>query len=543
MPTKKPLSLSTLLWTAPLILGAAFLTVTLQAAAEECADCAQIEICPADADDAITVTYLGMEGVVLGDIGADEVVNPHRAMTEVPSQGSTQYLVSPDPTRQDATYPQLTNINPGFLVYAPGLYLDRETRFSLCQEAEDQWALIIPNGNSAGLIFAGPSNALIQSNGFLYAANQDLSEEARNWVSEFARLSIDQLRELLNINPPRDLHLFFSALPEGSGGLYEGHHTSNGAILVLGSREFIDSDSDAFRIYFEYLITHEGAHNWNSNEVNGNRWMWEGSAEYFTRLILNTENSVHQDLNPALAGHINQCLNSVQEFPITGEDTSYYPRRDYDCGLLIHLTADLAIRRATNGEQTIFDLWHTMLSQNEDLAYSQEDFFRELAVFDVDVSQSLQDLWLSETPIEDRATHSISMLNVLGAEVATGGPDLQSQIRLWGSLVHSSTLGICPDGIAGIAMRNTSVEPHVIADCPYGIIRRFFVTNVNGFEIPGDAEAAYQDGVERCSSGGIFTLVGTGPDGQPHAAEFPCNTELPAPPIFFEIQSLGPYFN
>ncbi len=111
------------------------------------------------------------------------------------------------------------------------------------------------------------------------------------------------------------------------------------------------------------LLAHEAAHLWNGQlvgSVEGREpWMHEGSADALSaRLLREFEVIDAQRLRERNESAINACLERVEG---TSVNASGEPRVPYDCGQLMALWTEAALRHAGAGED-LFGLWRALIA-------------------------------------------------------------------------------------------------------------------------------------------------------------------------------------
>ncbi len=116
------------------------------------------------------------------------------------------------------------------------------------------------------------------------------------------------------------------------------------------------------------FIAHEMAHVFQDHDKLGMRqsWLTEGSADAMA-LLATMDLGYWQDVDRSayLEQAFVECVSAIKQRQLSAEMTADNFRSGYDCGLLMHLAADSALRRASDGAMDLFTLWNEFMEKQQ----------------------------------------------------------------------------------------------------------------------------------------------------------------------------------
>ena len=266
---------------------------------------------------------------------------------------------------------------------------------------------------------------------------------------------VEAHQDFWQTNPLEKEYVFLLAFIGRYSGLEHDHST-----LMLTNRWAMRERSDYFK--FLELVSHEFFHVWNARRLrpaslvkynydveNYSRELWlaEGLTSYYDHMMLFRSGLVDVgDYLSMLAGEIRNYEimpgRQVRSAELASFDAwvkQYEPDPNrlnstvsyYRKGALIGLTADIEIRRATNGDHSLDDVMRALYLQHGPegsvrVGYTREDFERiveELA--GSDVRDALRPLYAStQDPDVDRALDWVGLKVIRGKESDQEEPEL-----------------------------------------------------------------------------------------------------------------------
>lgn len=343
--------------------------------------------------------------------------------------------LAPDRRRTDATYPVLTRLGEGWMVYMPAL-LARPPADVVDED------IIVSEGWT---LQAGPGGN--RFDGFIYLTKYPggyggvISDPSiPRWLVDDVRSAVeasnDAFKANLKLTSPVAPVVLISPLPPEDRSSYVGDVTPNGTINLQFAAAAIPPERDQrFTDMVQPFVAHEVFHNWQGGKfqtmdgVNG-RWLNEGAAEYFS-LVAQASASAGSATRSRniLAGRLASCLTTLETEKIglmvlTGRAAE---RTRYDCGAVVHWLVDIEKIDPAGA----WGIWRDMLSAED--GYSVTDF---VAATRVDSSIGLTALL--HGAIEVRAT-TLSALHG-HAEEADPTPTAWATAAVW-PLLESNCRG------------------------------------------------------------------------------------------------------
>lgn len=298
--------------------------------------------------------------------------------------------VRPDTTRTDGTYPVLTRVGEGWLVFLPALTTAPESddvRYRLPRD----WAVQEGPGVSPrlGFVFMGPREG-IQNPYPGLIVDPSVSTDVVAMVRENVSDALNELERQLGVQRPYSPLVAVSNLPASSRGPYWGDVTPNGFVNLQFA---VDAQrTDALALEVTRFVAHEMFHVWNgagfkAAEPGEGRWLTEGSAEYAAiRFAEEASPTSVVATRGKLVQHLNDCLDKLP--PGTGVAAARGDLAEairYSCGTAVQWLADLEFQRGPSSEG-YFAIWGSILRQ---ATYSTSDFRQRVASIVADGSSGL----------------------------------------------------------------------------------------------------------------------------------------------------------
>lgn len=284
----------------------------------------------------------------------------------------------PDRVRTDATYPVLTRLGAGWMIYLPSL-VNRKPGALLPEtiSVADGWAVI-----------AGPAQAMFD--GFIYVGPSDERRDPDDIIADpsLPVWLVDDIRSAaeasnayygarLKLPAPGAPVVLVSPLPAEDRASYVGDVTPNGVINLQFASGGVPADRDQrFTDMVQPFVAHEVFHNWqggrqrNIDGVN-TRWLDEGAAEYFSLLAgasLSPEAALRS--RSILANRLGACLEKMQDQQtgLLALETVAAESTRYDCGTVVQWLVDVA----TADQGGVWRVWRPLLVSKN--GYSVSDF-------------------------------------------------------------------------------------------------------------------------------------------------------------------------
>lgn len=434
--------------------------------------------------------------------------------------------LAPDRRRTDATYPVLTRLGEGWIIYLPAL-LPRPPTDVMGDDITV----------SAGwTLQAGPSGDPFD--GFIYLTRNPgghsgvISDPSiPRWLVDDVRSAAetgnDAFRAHLTLTSPVTPVVLISPLPKEDRSSYVGDVTPNGTINLQFAAAAIPPERDQrFTDMVQPFVAHEVFHNWQGGKfrtvdgVNG-RWLDEGAAEYFSLVAQAPalDGTATRSRN-ILAGRLASCLTTLEteKTGLMALNGAAAERTRYDCGAVVHWLVDIEMANRAGA----WGIWRDLLSADD--GYSVSDF---IAAARVDSSIGLTALLHGATDV--RATTLRALQG--RAEEADPTPTAWATAAVW-PLLESNCRGqigvtTTADGRwildSGDRCGALSGDPEVL-----GIGEHMFI----------DAGGpAYRTAAAACASGGDI-MVALKVNGESRQTSVRCTRPASPPAVNYRVLQL-----
>jgi hypothetical protein len=232
------------------------------------------------------------------------------------------------------------------------------------------------------------------------------------------------------------------------------------------------------------------------------------------------------EVGQALASRLTGCAEALGDKGLGVKP----PRRGkgvYDCGVLAQWSADLKIRKASNGRQDVFDLWRGLFADAKARggAYDGAGFLKA-----ADLSQAADDplRLLVEPGGAQRWPALVAALNGLGARIVPGrSPAAERQQMLYHLLGQ-----VCRGGVGYYGGDPKSVKLDTESRC--GALNGDpVIDSVAGHGVVTDVLAARDAAAAICAAGGDVPLA---LDGKA-VGVIPCKTPMPERPLAWDVEA------
>lgn len=310
-------------------------------------------------------------------------------------------------------------------------------------------------------------------------------------------------------NPPASGHTLSSLARKGGavGGVMQLHAQGEGWA----------EESDEVRRHWAKFLAHEAFHFWNGLMYHyrlgaSERWLSEGSADYFAYVVLNTFGMMDQtEMNRVMANAANRCVIGLYGRPLVmARQTGGDHRIVYNCGMALHYLAERQLRAATTGKVSLGDLYRKLFQRAEqtpDRSYSTYDF--------LELIQKLSGQPLLVVPHE-RLLHMGMGANgeeffakefeKLAIPIVLGPVTEAEQAEDIGQTLAARVVASCDcSGRWSYQFRPDSVEYLPVEGC--SLFRaRTRITRVNGLSMRKQAPAVYQSALSAVDRGKPLVL-------------------------------------
>lgn len=218
--------------------------------------------------------------------------------------------------------------------------------------------------------------------GFSYIGKQKLETLAGHHVLYDTGVSA-HLREMFDRILPKVMAYFAARLNAGHGDLVfslsqhddslDGQSGSKGG--VIQNQIFFHFYGEVWRNpkdqnlqWLPMFIAHEMAHVFQDLQKlrNHQSWLIEGSADAMALLAtMDLGHWQESDRNTYLEQAFVECVSAIKQGQLSAEMTADNFRAGYDCGLLMHLAVDSALRRASGGAMDLFTIWKDFIEKRQ----------------------------------------------------------------------------------------------------------------------------------------------------------------------------------
>lgn len=260
------------------------------------------------------------------------------------------------------------------------------------------------------------------------------------------------------------------------------------------------------RIQWAKFLAHEAFHFWNGLMTHyrlgaSERWLSEGSADYFAHVVLNTFGFLEQvEFDKIMADAANRCVIGLYGRPmVMARQTGSDHRIVYQCGMALHFLAERQLRAATSGRTSLGDLYRKLIDRafRSDRSYSTYDFLELL--------QELSGLPLLVVPHEQLLHMGVGSngeeffareFEKLGVPIVLGPVDKAYQAEDITQTLVARLIAACDcSGRWSYQFRPDSVEYLPVEGCSL-FQARTRITEVNGLSLRSQAPQAYQSALD-----------------------------------------------
>jgi hypothetical protein len=448
--------------------------------------------------------------------------------------------ITPDSAPRDRRYPALTRIGDGWQVYGPYFKAAEGAAAVRATIVAPKGWVITPSarvlnrktGDDAlpldGWAFAGPADYVTKGQPTLVVA-PNVEPTLRADIVGAARSATQLYTRRLGVSLPVAPTLIVTRVPQFSMG-WQGDTTDGPAasLRFFGAGRSEGSEG----VTVAAFVDHEFFHFWNSRlfhsrDGDGEAWLHEGMAEY-AALLASREQGARDEVQVGreLASHLTGCAVEMREKGLGVAP----PRRGsgvYDCGVLAQWSADLKIRKASNGRKDVFDLWRGLFEEADAHAGANDGAgFLKAAGLSQEADDPLR--LLVEPGGAERWPALVAALNGLGARVIqTRSPDAERQQTLY-HLMDQVCQG--RKGYYGGDPKRVKLD----TESRCGVLNGDpIIDSVAGHGVVTDALAARDAVAAICTTGGEVPL---GLDGK-IVATVACKTPMPQRPLAWAVEA------
>lgn len=450
--------------------------------------------------------------------------------------------LQPDNAFYDRHYPAIDPVcDAGWMIFPQALRAGRGTTL-MNFEISPQMAVLadgvthrapVPsiqvNPDRETLIYLGSPDA-VHEGAITLVHDDDVPEWLINNIRELSSGTITALTERLGVPITLQPVISVAAQQQVSNRQYRGNALRSG-VISLSLRGFeLTPDNGPLRQILRNLGTHETVHllngaEWTSSDNAQQPWLDEGSADYFTTLI----NISDEELPQTMTNFASACLERGDRRPLDGSRGTVAGRVPYNCGFLLQLLADCAIRQNGNGD--IFTLWHNVFASNTDHVYNVQDSLDEGKKLGGEPFARAAELLLGDVSSVDKNV-MIESLNAAGVKLSQR-PMNASDAGLPGKTLNPVLASLCT-GQRGFTTYPDRIELDTGNRCGTAIANNPVVVSVNGTSLIADPLAAYAIVRDTCAA--HDDLIFAGPDGVP-LKPVPCTAVLEDSPSVLSISA------
>ncbi len=289
---------------------------------------------------------------------------------------------------------------PSFIPFSDGGVLVHDPSFIAWPEPPETIV-----GKEVGLSFSfyrldGFEHVSGDGQRFSYIGKQKLERLAGHHVLYDTGLS-PHLRVMFDDMLPKAMAYFAARLNAELDGLvfslsqqdesFDGQSGSRGG--VIDNQVFFHFYGEVWRNpeeqdrqWVPMFIAHEMAHifqdlqKFSALTLRGcQNWLIEGSADAMALLATMDLGHWHEsDRRIYLEQAFTECVSAIKQEPLSAETTADNLRAGYDCGLLMHLAADSALRRASGGAMNLFTLWNEFTEDMQAVALPDGEIYLQI---------------------------------------------------------------------------------------------------------------------------------------------------------------------
>lgn len=259
-----------------------------------------------------------------------------------------------DSSEYDRTYPAVTRVGSGAVVYTPALLVDDLDMELTAAAGTFVWP---PLQAPLGYSYLGPRGEVRKRGDIRLIGFGALPAWLAAQIEDAVDSSLPYYADALGkaTQPPTLIASDESPGPMG----FHGDVTENAVIFLRFHGDEWQSEDPRAAQEVAKFVRHEAFHLWNRNHAeNAPPWLHEGGAEYAALAAAVTAGVMTEDEGrQRLSRHFSRCRKYVGEAPMasvrSGSDV-------YDCGVVVQWLADLEIRRSQPG-RTVLTAWSQVL--------------------------------------------------------------------------------------------------------------------------------------------------------------------------------------
>lgn len=279
-----------------------------------------------------------------------------------------ELIVRPMARERDAKYPAFYRVGQGGVLYAPALYADQASWRTTLRIPTTRGQSMAPSRGPGhnGSVFIGPADHITQIGATTMVAPPDVPRGLYQAV-------YDELQASMAFYT-RELGLALTSQPlvvingNGDGQGYVGDALPGPAVSMRFYGADWSDPSPQAAAYLARFASHEAFHFWNGAMVSTSEgtpsWLHEGGAEYAALLSANASGAYDEAaVRAALGDALTRCRDALQAQGDVGMNSFSFLNNQvrYPCGTVIQWASDLSVRRASNGERDVLDVWSSMM--------------------------------------------------------------------------------------------------------------------------------------------------------------------------------------
>lgn len=401
----------------------------------------------------------------------------------------------------DRVYPSVTRVGPASVLYGPALVAEEVPSASVVQTTGNDVVLPSEARLEEGYVFVGETGLVEPRDGYTLVGGAAVAPWIAKTVSSAAEAAFPLFASMFGPLPGAPIVTVTQDSPGPMG--FHGDVTENGFVFLRFHGQVWDAFDPRAAARISTFVRHEAFHLWNRNVAPGTPpWLHEGGAEYAAVVaavvggVLSEADALEQV--SYRAARCRAALGEQAMSELGGGGSAVY-----DCGVTVQWLADLGRRTSSGGEEHVFTLWASLLSQAPETGYTLASF-RELA-------GPLAGRFLDGAGWEALGAE----LAGLGVEVETTPDPDEDRSRLLNHLMSSS----CGSGRFGFWQEDGFVRLDTAQGC--GVLsNKPELTAVESHLLGPDASQAMVAAIVRCEAG--KPVRATSRDGS--TLEIPCET-------------------
>lgn len=443
-----------------------------------------------------------------------------------------EVLVRPMTQERDAKYPAFYRVGQGGVLYAPALYADDaswRTRLRI-QTARGEAMAPSAGPEDGGSVFIGPRAYITRIDQALVVAPPDAPRELFDATFNALRASMTFYTDELGITLPTQPVLVITGGGEGQG--YVGDVTPGPFVSLRFYGPGWAAPAPETRARLTQFVSHEAFHFWNGALLTSAEgtpsWLHEGGADYAALLSAHDAGALDDaGVRDALGEALTRCRDALKAQGDVGMNALSFLTQQvrYPCGIVIQWAADLSVRRASNDERDVLDLWSETLNAGlarTPRAYALGDFTGAEGNEGVAAPIAL----LTEQSGDARWLDLTEALRGLGAAIDEAPNNTTRRTAMLFHLLRQN----CPGAQSiGFYTESTGLRLDNVAEC--GALANAILNSVEGGD-PMDVSAETFERVRvACANGtGVSAVVNSA------ASRLNCSRALPAAANAYVVQ-------